>query len=217
MNDKTLTPDDAPEVNPEAQDTSTPETLQAPPAPAPAGGALPDPGAVLSLSDLSAMHINDAPDFDPAIHAVNPDGTPKRRGDGSFAKKRGRKPGQGGALPPKQDGHAVERIDEADEAAKTAANLTIWGGVALFGDEFQPEKDEPKMLHAAYRDYFSARGVKKLPPEVGLAVALSAYILPRIGKPKTRDKLGAVRVKVSGWLSRFKKRKGGAVQPEGAE
>jgi hypothetical protein len=157
-------------------------------------------------------------EFDPAKHAVNADGTPKKRGDGSFALKRGRKPGQTAArssLPPKP-GETPPVNNDAEEAAKVAANLTINGATFIFGDEWRPvDKGEPEMLKTAYQDYFEARGVKKLPPEAGLFVALAAYALPRINKPTTRDRLGAIKVKFGGFFKRFKRRKhGDAVQPD---
>lgn len=207
----------APEVSPGSNDSAPAAAPQAAPLPPvePTSGLDND---TISLSDITGAHIETMPDFDPAIHAVDKDGNPRRRGDGSYALKRGRKAGNGAGQPRPATGQnapapeAVQEAREADEAAKTAANLTIWGGVAIFGEDFRPSKGEPEMLHHAYRDYFAAKGVTKLPPELGLVVALSAYVLPRLAQPTVRTRAATIGLKIRDFFGKFKRKsKGDAI------
>lgn len=197
----------------------------APPAPAPAG-ASPDgeaAGSVMTKSDAAtldeifAYHAAKPEGFDEALHAVNPDGSPRLRSDGTFAMKRGRKKGQTASarkaapLPgEKTTAPKVDEVSDAEITARMATNLLINGCVVVFGDEWQPANpSEPQMIAGAFTDYFEAKGVTKLPPEWGLVIALGAYALPRFTKPNTRDRLAYLKAKFSGVFSRFKKKKRG--------
>ena len=59
--------------------------------------------------------------FDPAIHAVNPDGTPKMCNDGTFAKKPGRKAGTPNTGTGTRGGFNVEAVTGAYLARIMAA------------------------------------------------------------------------------------------------
>ena len=59
--------------------------------------------------------------FDPAIHAVNPDGTPKMCNDGTFAKKPGRKAGTPNTGTGTRGGFNVEAVTGAYLARVMAA------------------------------------------------------------------------------------------------
>lgn len=132
------------------------------------------------------------PGFDASIHATNEDGTPKRRADGSYALKRGRKAGQTSNLPPKT-GTAVPAPAAApvveqgpakiapDEAARQSANLVINMAVWICGEEIGKPQDkaEAEGLKISFVNYYEARGVPNIPPEIGLFAALGSYIVPR--------------------------------------
>jgi len=149
-------------------------------------------------ADLSAMANESATSidgFNPAIHAVGPDGQPKRRGDGSYAMKRGRKPGQKAATIIQPGAGMVAPTDATretisnDEAARQVCNVVVGGAVALIGAEWQPiDKAEADGLRLGVKNYFDAKGQINLPPEIGLAMAVLAYSLPRFQHENTKSK-----------------------------
>lgn len=173
-------------------------------------------GAV-TLDNLTGDHAALLEGFDPAIHAVDAEGNPKKKGDGSFAKKRGRKAGQttttprpsvpvSSALPPKNapaPGPAGSTVEGAalpgqepdkisnEAAAKMASNLVFNAGVMVFGRELgaPANKDEANGMKIAFKDYFDARGTPDIPPEIGLLIAVGGYALPRLQHETMADKV----------------------------
>lgn len=167
---------------------------------APGYGATPSaddnaPAPVGSISDMVATVSESHEGFDPALHAVNPDGTPKRKVDGSYALKRGRKAGQ--SAPAAGPAVATAEVTiNTDEAARQSCNMLINGAVLLLGDQWEPrDKDEAKGLQISFKNYFDARGVPNVPPEVGLAVAVLAYSLPRITHEKTVSRFATIKIR----------------------
>jgi hypothetical protein len=160
---------------------------------------LPDPkqpSQVGSIADMVAGVAEANDGFDPLLHAVNPDGTPKRKVDGSYAMKRGRK---SGAAPSTSSAApaSVEVTINTDEAARQSCNMLINGAVLLFGEQFEPrDKAEAEGLKTSFKNYFDARGVPNVPPEVGLAVALLAYSLPRITHEKTVSRFSTIKLRL---------------------
>lgn len=148
-----------------------------------------------SISDMVAHAIESHEGFDPLVHAVNPDGTPKRKVDGSYALKRGRKSGV--APSPSSAPVAAQEVTiNTDEAARQSCNMLINGAVLLFGEQWEPrDKDEAKGLQISFKNYFDARGVPNVPPEVGLAVAVLAYSLPRITHEKTVSRFAVIKMR----------------------
>lgn len=160
------------------------------------GQALPAAGTV-TLSAIVSAHEGTHPGFDPAIHAVAEDGSPKRRADGSYALKRGRKSGQSNSLPPKTGATATatktdsESVTDSgnvkiapDEAARQSANLVINMAVWVCGEEIGKPQDKAEAdgLKISFVNYYEARGVPNIPPELGLVAALGSYIIPRFRK-----------------------------------
>lgn len=144
-----------------------------------------------SIGDLTG--IIDRAGFDPAVHAVNTDGTPKLRGDGTFAKKRGRKSGQSVNSPLQPGAGIIAQTPDSrgtisnDEAARQVCNAMVGVAVAVIGPEWAPvDKAEAKGLETAFKNYFDAKGQINLPPEVGLALAVGAYGLSRMGHESTQ-------------------------------
>jgi len=178
----------------------------------PESSTLPNPHAipqVSSVADMVAGVAEAQAGFDPAIHAVNPDGTPKRKVDGSYALKRGRKAGApagspvqiGAGLPTPAPGvdnpQAPPPVTiSADEAARQTCNVLINGAVMMFGDQWEPrDKDEAKGLQTSFKNYFEARGTPNVPPEVGLAFAVLAYSLPRLTHEKTVSSFARIKIR----------------------
>lgn len=152
----------------------------------------------IRLDSLAEVHAEIHAEFDPAIHAVNADGTPKRKADGSLALKRGRKAGSAAAsvLPPKSAAQSVSAGEpdkrlSLDQAARESANLVINVAVWTLGAEVgQPiDKAEAEGLRLSFRNYYEARGVPDLPPEIGLFIALGSYIGPRLMHEKSVTKM----------------------------
>ena len=158
--------------------------------------AIPDSGTV---SDMVAGVMEAHDGFDPLTHAVNPDGTPKRKVDGSYALKRGRK---SGALPsPNSTVSPQAQVAQTptinvDEASRQACNMLVNGAVVLLGEQWAPvDKEEAKGLQTSFKNYFEARGVPNVPPEIGLAVAVLAYSLPRITHEKTVSRFTVIKMR----------------------
>lgn len=197
---KINTPNDekAPELGTPADQTGSADNTQF----APSGQVRHDGGEDLhpvgkiSLGAIVQAHEGTHPGFDPAIHAVTDDGTPKRRADGSYALKRGRKSGQTNSLPPKGGATATPQNSQTvsadqvvtgpvriapDEAARQSANLIINMAVWICGEEIgKPhDKAESEGLKISFVNYYEARGVPNIPPELGLFAALGSYIVPR--------------------------------------
>jgi hypothetical protein len=159
----------------------------------------PNPHAIEGVGDIADMvsGVSEAHDgFDPLVHAINPDGTPKRKVDGSYAMKRGRK---SGAVPtPNSSPVQVAQTPtiNADEAARQSCNMLINGAVLLLGEQWEPrDKDEAKGLQISFKNYFEARGVPNVPPEVGLVVAVLAYSLPRVTHEKTVSRFTVLKMR----------------------
>lgn len=92
--------------------------------------------------------------------------------------------------------------------AKQIVNVGINLSVRFFGDEWKPvDKDEAMNVAFAFRDYFDARGVPQMPPEVVLLLAISAYAAPRLNHDNTRKKLQRMFQRVKDWRDSFKRKK----------
>jgi len=156
----------------------------------------------LSLSGIAETHAEGYEGFDPAIHAVDTEGKPRRKADGSYALKRGRKASTAGdALPPKNApasnvvGDSVTPSQIArislDEAARQSANLVVNVAVWTLGAEvgMPADKAEADGLKLTFRNYYESRGVPNFPPELGLLIGLASYIGPRLAHEKSQPKL----------------------------
>lgn len=134
--------------------------------------------------------------FNPDMHASDKAGNPSYTQTGRFKKKPGRKvnaPEKAGAV---NNAPAVGSF----EAACAATGIFVQTGVALFGDEWQPEElphaNEEAIMCGAFTKYFEAKGVSDIPPGAALAIALVSYSARRFSKPKTKTQLA----KMKDWL-----------------
>lgn len=153
----------------------------------------------ITLSGIVAGHVGSHPGFDPSIHATDTvTGEPKRKADGSYAMRRGRKAGAK-PLPPKE-GTTGAKIDgpqmitetssvvqvriSAEEAGRQSANLLINAAVWICGEEIGKPQDkaEAEGLKFSFVNYYEVRGVPNIPPEIGLLAAVFSYIAPRYQK-----------------------------------
>jgi hypothetical protein len=168
-------------------------------------------------------------DFNPAIHAVNADGSPRKTMTGRYALKRGRKSDSDksadsstsakGIVLPGGKPSMTAKEQSARSGGVGAANLLLMVSVGLGGDEWQPRKDEKSgldekaMLEQAFGDFFVAKGYEDLPPGWALVAALGMYAMPRFHMPKTQTRMQKLRAwigaKIGAWkANRVGKRRG---------
>lgn len=167
------------------------------------------------VGEAVAVAVQQWVGFDPAIHATNPDGSPRLKVDGTYARKRGR----GGRKSGDDSGSAdlftnVSRETMADvpretpqtdpaqpsptaaptvTSQQTATMLVLASTTVLarlIGPEWAAEKDELKSLTTATKIYFDSKGGVQMSPELGLFLAVSMYAVPRAAHENTRSKLG---------------------------
>lgn len=204
------------------------ENDNSPEAPAiePGENTTPDALPGLTLDEITGMHGDAMAGFDPAIHALDADGNPRKKKDGSFASKRGRKPGQReaaqrentrpnstGKLPPKtapDSGTIPGDISSAPDVdykaiAQAAVGTTLGIAVMTFGDEWRPkDKAEYSGLCDATESYFKAKGVQDLPPGWLLLATVTAYSLPRLTAPTTKSRIMAGWLRIKGFFAKKK-------------
>jgi hypothetical protein len=160
------------------------------------------------VADAVATAVEQWIGFDPAVHSVNPDGTPRLRVDGSYAHKRGK----GGRKSGSDDSAGSDNLFGGYETAttpqsiphQTAPNMsstqaatmlviactTVMG--KLVGPEWHAEKPEQKALAEATKIYLDSKGGLNVTPEMGLFIAISMYAVPRLAHENTRSKFGLV-------------------------
>ena len=169
------------------------------------------------VSQAVAASIGQYVGFDPAIHAVNPDGTPRMRAHGKgYALKRGK--GGRKSVP-------VETTDGADDlfanantetaqvsetiatptpqtSAAPAGNTPLNSREAaamivltcttvlsrVVGAEWQADKDETRNLTHATKVYLDSKGGLNVTPEMALFLAVTGYAVPRLAHENTQSK-----------------------------
>ena len=175
------------------------------------------------LENVPEIVDSNAEKFNPEIHAVNADGSPKFTATGAFAKKRGRRSGAASVLNAasdkgqsvKPDTSAVIRANKQAAAGSAAANTLIMLGMVLGGDEWRPLKDdklgldEKANLETAFQDYFTASNLEDLPPSFALGIAVLGYALPRFTMPKTQARTATLWGKCKVWWANRKLKKHG--------
>lgn len=169
--------------------------------------------------------------FDPALHEVNDDGTPRVGSRGKILCKRGRgssnfsgAPGAKSTFKPKAAGASGPAPVPVDPEARIQATATVTAqmvfllGQTLGGPEWAPREvietpdgskvkvDERGMMQTAWADYYRAAGIVEIPPWMGLAIALGGYALPRFTMPETKSRYQRAKEAIYGWLGRRKAR-----------
>lgn len=176
--------------------------------------------------------------FDPGIHEVKPDGTGRKKKDGTWRLKRGRgatAPATARAYNPKTEGAPVnpnQAVDAAAfkaeqekqraealaqqagrrEMAGHAASLTVVAGITLGGEDFAATEAEIKRLSHSYETYFNARNVNvTASPEFIIVGALAEYVAPRLGKKPVKDRMNLGWSWIKAKFSGIKNRRGNKV------
>lgn len=184
------------------------------------------PGSVAPVSELekdAAALMDAAPipsdmrdkmgnAFDGSIHAVGEDGKPRTNKDGTFARKRGRRPGTAsGPATPASVGLELPPSQETSVIAEQLVDSTTVALALLFGPQWllvdadqmksiqQTPEQQREALIRAVAAYLKARPeLVNLPPEAILGVALLGYALPRTIHPETRGRFR----KMADWVKR---------------
>lgn len=89
-------------------------------------------------------------------------------------------------LPPLSDyeeagkGKPEDKETTQNMAGETAAALftSLIEGAA--GDRFKATPAETESLRIGFTDFFDARGIEKIPPNISLGAGMLAYLLPRV-------------------------------------
>lgn len=137
--------------------------------------------------------------FDPAIHAVNADGTPVMTPTGRF--KQIKPKASGVALPDLKAQDQTQGVSARHKAvAVTVVQVFIQTGFSIFGDDWLPEKskemNEEANLVEVTAVYCESIGLDDLPPGLVCATAFIAYGLRRFNKPRVKT----IREKIGEWL-----------------
>lgn len=174
----------------------------------PAENQAADQGGQMTLESMTAEVSKIYAGFDPEKHAVNPDGTPKKRADGQWASKRGRKPGQtaasvspaaqtsapapGGTAPLSAKKAREAGVITNEAAARQTVALVVTALGSTLGDEWNFETpEEADNMRAAVKAYYDANGQVAISPELMLSFQVFAYAAPRSQHPNTKAKLSA--------------------------
>lgn len=174
--------------------------------PAPAGAG---PQPTGDFDSLVSDHAKGFDGFDPAVHAVGPDGRPVAKKGGGWQKKRGGNmrinaaPGSEkltstaapdapiGAVPKPQTIAKVNTL----EAAKSTLNAITSLMVLIFGEHWAPQSEQERAaLVGATKNYFDAKGAVEVSPGWGLVLVAAAYSVPRLRHEATRSKLASIKV-----------------------
>ena len=204
----------------EAVDSVSQSDTSADPAPVVLAETAPVPPAATDpVSQAVAASIGQYVGFDPAIHAVNPDGSPRMRAHGKgYALKRG-KGGRkstpventdgagdlfGGAstetaTAPETDTAPTPQTATAStgqtplNSREAAAMIVLTCTTVLsrvVGPEWVAEKDEARNLTNATKVYLDSKGGLNVTPEMALFLAVTGYAVPRMAHENTQSKFG---------------------------
>jgi len=142
--------------------------------------------------------------FDPTIHTLGADGNPALTKSGLYARKRGRKAGQStlgsvpGAASPSNTTQPLGALGQGPTTAPKVSHTVMGAGAAVatanvfmaaFGPDLEPSKKNEltgqgdlETLRDAYAQFFLESGIERVPPWIGLAIALSTYAGPKMMK-----------------------------------
>lgn len=183
------------------------------------------------VADAVATAVEQWVGFDPEIHARNPDGSPRLRVDGSYARKRGKGGRKSDDTVSRETGpdlfFGVEQAQDvsretpaspAPSTTPTTANLSSREAAAaivitstvilskVIGPEWAADKPEIKTLTDATKTYIEAKGGIQMSPEMGLFLAVSMYAAPRFAHENTRSRFGQMVVWVKDRVAVLKSR-----------
>jgi len=147
-------------------------------------------GADLDFGRQDAPVDRQGRSFDPNLHSINDDGSPRLTTSGYLRVKRG----MGGARGASYVAPSVEPPG-AMQAGQAIAD-TIFGVCHMaFGDEWLPRVDattginERAAMAMAWGKYLDEKGIDDIPPGIAVVIVTATYALPRFAMPKTRTRI----------------------------
>lgn len=159
---------------------------------------IPPPGAYKEVDIGGEIHGNtaSAPEqFNPDIHAVDENGNPRRNKDGSFAKKRGRKPGGEETVVEPVPGEVMRDFNQPAplstiQMVQMMLGLTTILSTKYFGPEWNPTADEAKMLTDVWSRYVHYKGWdEKATPELIVTMVTIGFLMPRVTSENFKNKI----------------------------
>lgn len=168
------------------------------------------------VSQAVAASIEQYVGFDPTIHAVNPDGSPRMRAHGKgYALKRGKGGRKSVAVEtadgaPDLFGNTGTKTAPASETgtapttpapsaapgqtplnSREAAAMIVMTCTTVLGKVVGPEwiadKDEARNLTQATKVYLDSKGGLNVSPEMALFLAVTGYAVPRMAHENTQS------------------------------
>lgn len=70
-----------------------------------------------------------------------------------------------------------------------AANLWFNAGEIMLGEDWQPDPNEPALIAGAFRNYFQAKEIKVMSPDLVLLTTLGMYAMARMRKPTVKSRI----------------------------
>jgi len=142
---------------------------------------------------------------------IDPEAPYGRKKDGTPAKKRGRQAGSQNDL--------FERLDSVTQSTprprpgpsnppiaaivtdyravgQMAANLWFNVPQTIFGEDWSPEPNEIPLVAKGFTDYFQAKGISQISPELSLGLILLGYTAGKLNKPTVKSRFS----KVAEWI-----------------
>lgn len=125
--------------------------------------------------------------FNPEIHCVNEDGTPRLTKSGKFRRKRGK----ANATPtPSLVDVDPARMANAKAAAQVSIACTFLAGQIAFGPEGAPQGDEPAQMETAYTQfYYLSEKPVNIPPWLPVLMVTSIYCAKRMAIVEPRNRV----------------------------
>jgi len=153
----------------------------------------PDPGAATETEPGKDVARDlQGRTFDPRLHEVELNGTPRVTPRGNLRLKRGMAKIKStigtpaGDIPTGVEGVLPEQAYQATGIA--TAQIIFVSAQAVGGAEWKPSKEEQDYMAYAWANYYQVKGIKDLPPGVIVATAILSYAGPRFAKPVTQKK-----------------------------
>lgn len=152
------------------------------------------------------LDVSQYPGFDPEKHEVDENGIPVKTPTGRYKKKS--KNGNGGDGSFSENTGSGSERDEAFYAAVRDNAFIVGMACAIFDpEEWKPDKGENTFLEESLAAYYRTVGTPNLPPWMGVVMAYGSYAARRVGKEKTKEKMGILKEKFSNIKKFFKVKK----------
>lgn len=155
--------------------------------------------------------------WNPAIHSTGADGSGIKTAKGTWRRRRG-----AGAGPRRQsqvvrpadnsstlqaEANSAALIAQARAAGAAAAASIFMMGRCFGGEDWAPSADEVTLQTDAWGNYFVAKGVTDFPPGLALSIAVLGYAGPRFFTPKTKERVGTIKMWFAIRVARHKVKK----------